>query len=173
MTSPEQMHRIREDQMDVGFMRPPTNSPDLEMLFVEKSEHVLAAPAGHRLTKLRRLEWGHFQDEKLVLIHPTLQHGFYDSFMELCARAGATPRVSQYANGVHTKMWLISAGFGVGPTSRSMSTVKRPGLVFKELPEGLPLIHTVLAWKRNNPSPTLKNFLNCFTGLDGKRQPRP
>jgi DNA-binding transcriptional LysR family regulator len=61
-------------------------------------------------------------------------------------------------------MWLISAGFGVAPTTAALSEVKRPGLVFRPLPPGLPLVQTVLVWRRQDASPIVQNFLECFVG---------
>ncbi len=162
LTSIEQLQRLRGDQLDVGLLRPPVDFPELESFFVEESPMVLAAPVNHRLAKLRRLAWLDFHNEPLVMIHPTLQHGYYDKFLESCAKAGATPLVGQYANDVHSKMWLISAGFGVAPTTKTIAEMKRPGLVFRKLPQGLPRVKTLLVWKRSNHSPALRNFLECF-----------
>ena len=123
---------------------------------------VLALPAGHRLAKLRKLRWSDFDKEPMVMINPALQHGFYDPFLSLCAQAGATPVVAQYANDIHSKMWLISAGFGIAPTAKTIADVKRPGLVFRDLPAGVPGVQTMLVWKRSNTSPALKNFIECL-----------
>ncbi|HWF17904.1 MAG TPA: LysR substrate-binding domain-containing protein [Verrucomicrobiae bacterium] len=164
-TSTEQLQRLRDDQLDVGLLRPPVTFPELEFLFLETSPMVLAAPAEHRLAKARKIYWSDFDNEKMVMIHPALQHGYYDKFLELCAKAGSTPVLGQYANDIHSKMWLISAGFGIAPTTKTIAEVKRPGLVFRELPPGLPLVETLLVWKRSNNSPVLRNFLDCFAAL--------
>jgi DNA-binding transcriptional LysR family regulator len=163
LTSIEQLHRLREERLDVGLLRPPIQFPELDFLFLEESPMILAAPAGHRLTKVKKIEWKDFHNESLVMIHPSLQHSYYDKFLEFCANAGAKPIVGQYANDVHSKMWLISAGFGVAPTTKTIAETRRPGLAFRELPPGLPLIQTYLVWKRSNQSPVLRNFLDCFT----------
>ncbi|MDB6110620.1 MAG: Transcriptional regulator, LysR family [Pedosphaera sp.] len=162
LTSVEQLQRLRRDELDVGLLRPPVRFSEMEFLFLEESPMVLAAPAGHRLAKLRRIAWADFHNEAMVMIHPTLQHGYYDTFLNLCATAGATPTVGQYANDIHSKMWLISAGFGVAPTTKTIAEVKRPGLAFRELPAGLPLVQTLVVWKRSNASPIVQNFLDCF-----------
>ncbi len=162
MTSTEQLQQLRSDQLDVGMLRPPVGFPELEFRYLEESPMVLAVPAGHRLAKARRIEWKDFHNEQMVMIHPSLQHGYYDTFLELCAKAGATLIVGQYANDVHSKMWLISAGFGIAPTTKTIAEVKRPGLVFRELPPGLPMVQTMLVWKRDNATPMLRNFLKGF-----------
>jgi DNA-binding transcriptional LysR family regulator len=165
LTSVEQLQSLRLDQLDVGLLRPPVAFPELNFHFLEESPMVLALPAGHRLAKQRLIRWKDFHNEPLVMIHPSLQHGYYDTFLDLCAKAGATPSVGQYANDVHSKMWLISAGFGVAPTTKTIAEVKRPGLVFRELPSGLPLVQTVIVWKRSNQSPMVRNFIDCFSNL--------
>ncbi len=157
-----QLQMLRDDRLDVGLLRPPVHFPELESRFLEESPMVLAAPAGHRLAKLRKIAWEDFHNESMVMIHPSLQHGYYDNFLNLCAAAGAVPVVGQYANDIHSKMWLISAGFGVAPTTQTIAQVKRPGLVFRELPPGLPLVQTLLVWKRSNTGPILRNFLECI-----------
>jgi hypothetical protein len=59
-------------------------------------------------------------------------------------------------------MWFISAGFGIAPTTATLAQVKRPGLIFRELPPGLPSVHTVLVWRRADDSPILRNFTDSF-----------
>jgi DNA-binding transcriptional LysR family regulator len=162
LTSTEQLRRLRANELDAGLLRPPVGLPDLESIFVEQSEQVLALPAGHRLVKKRRLDWKDFHEEGFVLIDPNGQHGYYDAFFAACARAGAKPGRTQFAHDIQTKMWLISAGFGIAPTTATLAKVKRPGLVFRRLPRGLPPVQTVLVWRCNDRSPVLTNFRGCF-----------
>jgi DNA-binding transcriptional LysR family regulator len=163
LTSPEQLRRLREGELDAALLRPPVGFPELEYKFVGESKQVLAVSSGHRLARKRgALTWKDFDGESLVMMHPNLQHGFYDAFLANCAKAGATPRASQYANDVQTLMWLIASGFGVAPTVSTLSEIIRPGLIFRALPPGLPPVQTVLVWRRNNDSPALANFVAGF-----------
>src|SRR3974390_2750510 len=113
----------------------------------------------------------------MVLIHPTSQHGFYDAFFAQCTKAGAKPRISQYAYDVQTKMWLISAGFGVAPTPPPPAVSppppppppraepRRPGLTFRPLPPGLPPVQIALVWHRDDHSPARQHFCASFKPL--------
>jgi DNA-binding transcriptional LysR family regulator len=136
---------------------------DLEYRFVEESAQVLAAPTGHRLARKRTLEWQDFHDEEMVVIHPSLQHGYYDPFLAACARAGATPRPTQFANDIQTKMWLISAGFGIAPTTATLAEVRRSGLVYRPLPHGLPAVQTAVVWRKNDDSLALQAFIKLVS----------
>jgi DNA-binding transcriptional LysR family regulator len=162
LTSPEQLRRLRAGDLDVALLRPPVGFPELEFQFVGESRQVLALPAGHRLAKKRRLAWQDFANEELVLMHPSTQHGYYDTFFAQCAKVGAKPRAVQYANDIQTKMWLISAGFGIAPTTSTLAEVKRPGLVFRPLPAGLPPVRTILVWRRDDHSRVLARFRDEF-----------
>jgi len=162
LTSTEQLHRLRANELDVGLLRPPVGFPELDHKFVGETRQALALPAGHRLARKRRLDWKDFDREELVLIHPSMQHGFYDAFFAACAKVGAIPRPAQYANDIQTTMWLISAGFGIAPTTAALAEVNRPGLVFRPLPPGLPPVQTVLAWRKENNSPVLEPFRDSF-----------
>jgi DNA-binding transcriptional LysR family regulator len=162
LTSTEQLSRLRANELDAGLLRPPVGFPELDYKFVEESKQVLAVPAGHRLAKKKQIDWSDFDQEAMVLMHPNVQHGYYDPFLAACSKAGAKPRVAQYANDIQTKMWLISAGFGIAPTTATLAEVKRPGLMFRPMPPGLPPVHTVLAWRRADSSPILKNLLEFF-----------
>ena len=162
LTSPEQIERLRARELDVGLLRPPIGFPELESVYVEKADQVLALSAGHRLAKKKQLTWTDFDGENLVLVQPSMQHGYYDAFFTNCAKAGAKPVATQYANDIETKLWLISAGFGIAPTTSTLASVKRPGLVFRPMPKGLPPVETVLVWNRSDDSPVLSNFRACF-----------
>jgi DNA-binding transcriptional LysR family regulator len=161
ITTAEQLLRLRAGELDAGLLRPPVHFPELEWRFVEQSPQVLAAPAGHRLARKRHLEWKDFDGEGLVMIQPGQQHGYYDAFLAACARAGAKTYPAQYAQDVQMKMWLISAGFGVAPTTAALAEVKRPGLVFRPLPPDLPPVQTILVWRRQDRSAVVRNFLEC------------
>ena len=162
LTSAEQLRRLRSRELDAGLLRPPVAAPELDSRLVWESPQVLALPAGHRLARKRRLQWKDFHDEGLVMLNPEAQHNFYDAFFAQCARAGAKPRPAQYANDAQTKLWLISAGFGIAPISAALAEVRRPGLVVRALPPGLPRVQAVLAWRREDASPILAHLREQF-----------
>ena len=164
-TSAGQFLLLKRGELDVGLLRPPVASLDLEWREVEQINQVLAVPAGHRLARKKEIQWIDFDGEGLVMIQTSQQHGFYDGFLAACERAGAEVHPAQYVQDISSKMWLISAGFGIAPTTAGVSNIKRPGLVFRPLPPGLPPVQTVLVWRREPPNPIVRNFLECFNLL--------
>lgn len=158
LTSTEQLRRLRANDLDAGLLRPPVGVPELDFEQVGESEQVLALPMGHRLAEKEPLLWSDFHEEALVLIDPEGQHGYYDPFFAACAKASAKLGRVQYAHDIQTKMWLISAGFGIAPTTATLAEVTRPGLIYRPLPPGLPRVQTILVWRRDDFSPALAKF---------------
>ena len=59
-----------------------------------------------------------------------------------------------------------SAGFGIAPVTATLVEIRRPGVVFRPLPPGLPPVQTVLVWRHADASlPVIKNFLECFDSV--------
>lgn len=164
-TSAEQFNLLEHGEIDLGLLRPPVDSPELMCREFEEALQMLAAPSGHRLARKPDLEWKDFDGEGLVMIQTVNQHRFYDEFLNACAGAGAKVHPSQYAKDISSKLWLISAGFGIAPTTAGISGIKLPGLVFRPLPPGLPPVKTVLAWRRDSSSPVLRNFLDSLSQM--------
>jgi DNA-binding transcriptional LysR family regulator len=177
LTSAEQLDQLRDGALDAGLLRPPVKFPELDCMVIGESRQVLALPKGHLLARKRGpSSWQDFHGQELVLMHPTTQHGFYDAFFAACARVGAKPVVAQYAHDIQTKLWLISAGFGIAPTTALVAELRRFDLVFRPLPPGLPVVRTVLAWRREDKSPLLQRLRDSFnnpTRTEHDRSGRP
>jgi len=160
MPSRSQVEGLLNDQLDVAFLRPPVEHPDLKSLFLEEAPMALAVYAGHKLARAKTIRWKDFDGEALVVVSPHLQHGYYDRFLAKCAEAGARPVIRQYASDVQTIMWMVSAGLAISPATQTLSEIKRPGLLFRPLPGGMPKVQTVVAWNQKNTSPLLEAFLD-------------
>jgi len=157
-----QIEQLLAERLDVGFLRPPVESNQLTVRHLDEAEVLLAVPTQHRLAKAAHISWKDFHQEPLVMVQPGLQHGYYDRFLALCEEAGARPSVGQYANDVQTVLWMISAGLGISPTTETLKETRRPGVVFRPMPPGLPKVRTCLVWKTSNHSPLLHEFLRRF-----------
>jgi DNA-binding transcriptional LysR family regulator len=161
LSTAEQLQRFQKDQLDVGIMRKPLGSLGLESVFIEEHSIILAVPNHHHFARRPRIRWVDFRNEPMVMLHPSLQFGFYDEFLGNCAKAGGTPFGCHYANNFDTLHWLVAAGLGMTLTPNTRQ--RRSGITLRELPHGLPPVQAALVWKQSNKSPALANFLKCFT----------
>jgi len=157
----ELLEAIRSGRLDAGFVNfMPKSDPELDQLPVAIQHVELAAPKRHALTKLKKLRLRHLTDVPFVWFPGWANPVFYDRLMHECYRGGLkSPRIVQEGLNEATILSLVSTGLGVGwvvgtARWRSPETVVILPVVDLNMP--LPL---ALAWRRDNTSTLLANFI--------------
>jgi DNA-binding transcriptional LysR family regulator len=157
----EQLEAIRSGRLDAGFVNfMPKSDPELDQLPVAIQHVELAAPKRHALTKLKKLRLRDLTDVPFVWFPRWANPAFYDRLMHECYRGGLkSPRIVQEGLNEATILSLVSTGLGVGwvvgtARWRSPETVVILPVVDLNMP--LPL---ALAWRRDNTSTLLANFI--------------
>jgi DNA-binding transcriptional LysR family regulator len=157
----EQLEAIRSGRLDAGFVNfMPKSDLELDQLPVAIHHVELAAPKGHALTKLKKLRLRDLTDVPFVWFPRWANPAFYDRLMHECYRGGLrSPRIVQEGLNEATILSLVSSGLGVGwvvGSARWRSPESVVILPVVDLTMPLPL---ALAWRRNNTSTLLANFI--------------
>jgi DNA-binding transcriptional LysR family regulator len=158
----EQLEAIRSGRLDAGFVNfMPKADPDLEQLLVAIQHVELAAPKKHPLTKTKKLRLLDLTDTPFVWFPRWASPAFYDRLMHECYRGGLkSPRIVQEGLNEATILSLVSTGLGVGwvlGTARWRCPETVAILPVVDLNVPVPL---TLAWRRDNTSPLLANFID-------------
>jgi DNA-binding transcriptional LysR family regulator len=160
-TSLEQIEAIRSGRLDAGFVfNMPKADTELDQIAVALQRVELAVPKRHPLIKLKNLRLQDLADAPFVWFPRQESPAFYDRLMHECFRGGLkSPRIVQEGLNEATILSLVSHGMGVGWVNRT-ARWRCPGSVVilsvADLNMPLPL---ALAWKRDNTSPLLANFI--------------
>jgi DNA-binding transcriptional LysR family regulator len=157
----EQLEAIRSGRLDAGFVNfMPKSDLELDQLPVAIHHVELAAPKRHALTKLKKLRLRDLTDVPFVWFPRWANPAFYDRLMHECYRGGLkSPRIVQEGLNEATILSLVSSGLGVGwvvGTARWRSPESVVILPVVDLTMPLPM---ALAWRRNNTSTLLANFI--------------
>ena len=157
----EQLEAIRSGRLDAGFVNfMPKSDRELDQLPVAIQHVELAAPKRHALTKLKKLRLRDLTDVPFVWFPRWANPAFYDCLMHQCYRGGLkSPRIVQEGLNEATILSLVSSGLGVGwvvGSARWRSPESVVILPVVDLDVALPL---VLAWRRDNTSTLLANFI--------------
>ena len=157
----EQLEAIRSGRLDGGFVNfMPKSDPELNQLLVGLQHVGLAVPKRHALTKLKKLRLRDLTDVPFVWFPRWASPAFYDRMMRECYRGGLkSPRIVQEGLNEATILSLVSTGLGVGwvlATARWRSPENVVILPVVDLDMPLTL---VLAWRRDNTSTLLANFI--------------
>ncbi len=161
--STEMMDRLRDEQMDVAFVR--TSRVDPEHLVITSlldESMVVAVPEGHELIRRngeKALSMKQLAGESFILFGPP-GTGMYDSTIAACRAAGFSPRVGQHVPGITSSFGLVAVGLGIALLPASMQRTHMEGIVYRNIKGPvIPTTRLSLASRRGDRSAVVRNFL--------------
>lgn len=156
----EQIEALREEQIDVGFLRPPVADPDVSSEILLREPFVAALPAKHPLARKSSISIRALAGEPFIMFPQHLGPKFYGLIISFCQQAGFSPKVAQEATQMHTVVGLVSGGIGVALVPASVQRLRLLEVAYRPLRERTPRAETIIAWHaRNALSPILHSFL--------------
>jgi DNA-binding transcriptional LysR family regulator len=164
-----QLKALRDGRVDVGFLRPPVEPAGLEIETIERETIVVALPADHRMAGAKSLRITQLRDETFVLLARTESPGVYDSLAMTLSELAGNPRAVQEADDMQTLIGLVAAGIGVALVPVSVSTLERPGVVYRPLTERAPTVELALAWRSGPVAPVVDAFLTVARAIAAQR----
>jgi DNA-binding transcriptional LysR family regulator len=157
--APQQIDAILAGDLDLGLAHGVMQRPELASELFTETPVALALPRGHRLAQRSRIPLKSLRGEQLVLLKPELAGGFYDPFLSACSAAGVSLPVFQYTNDFMTKLWLVSAGFGVSPTMLPWLHLPNVDVIYRPLAAALPHAKVFLVYRKTNDSPLIGELI--------------
>jgi DNA-binding transcriptional LysR family regulator len=148
MSSPSQVVALLDSHLDVGILRMPVAHPELisHPLFRERLVLVSSAATS---SKMREGLAG-FREKPFILIARAVSATLHDQCLDLCRRAGFTPKVVQEASEAFTILNLVRAGLGISLLPSSAKRMRVPGLRFHQVHEPLASWQIGVAWHRRS-----------------------
>jgi len=165
LTSDVQQGELRDLRIDAGMLLAPADDATLATLPLLREPLVAVVPSTDPLARrggaisLRALAARPF-----IMFPRHNATGLHDMIFDFCRSAGFTPRVAQEAVQLQTIVSLVSAGLGVALVPASLTDMRRAGVVYRRLREASPLLTVLLAWRRDNRSACLANFVAVARG---------
>lgn len=156
---PQQTAALREGRQDVGLLRPPVDDPYLASEPLLSEPLLVALPAAHRLARKTRLPLAALAEERFVLVSRRTVPVYHDLVVRGCREAGFAPLAEHEADHLPTLLELVAAGAGVAlvPAFARQATPRRVAL--RELRAPAPVLHTSVAWRREDASPLVAEFV--------------
>jgi len=148
MSSPSQVAALLHGELDVGILRMPLAHPELISvpLFRERLVLVSSAATSPRV----REGLAGFRETPFILIAGAVSATLHDQCLDLCQRAGFTPKVVQEASETFTILNLVRAGLGVSLVPSSAERMRVPGIYFHQIHEPLASWRIGVAWHRGS-----------------------
>jgi DNA-binding transcriptional LysR family regulator len=166
VTVMQELELLRSHQLDVVFHRSATvyeDETNFNYLPLIEEEFMLVLPESHPLTARSIVPLTALKGESLIL--PDLDVlPFYHQVIDACRQCGFEPRLdlSLRSGGLITLLSLVSMGLGLSVLPGHTQILHREGIVHRPI-QGLDLRrHITLVWRKNDPLPVLKTFLNLL-----------
>ncbi len=164
-TSDVQAEELLRGRIDAGLLIPPLPGKaqdELDYLKVLEEPLILCAPAGLIQTRNEPVRLQDLPKLPLIIFPRDISPALHDAILSCFRTAGITPAIGQLAIQMQTIVSLVSAGMGLALVPQSVSNLMRPGVEYRALADPTPLVETGIAWRRDNPSPVLKGFLELL-----------
>jgi DNA-binding transcriptional LysR family regulator len=160
LTSLEQIAAIHSGSLDAGYALPIANpNHGLAQLQLGVIQQMLAVPAGHPLTILKKVRLRDLVDAPFILFPRRAIPTAYDRLMAACARGGLkAPRVVQETAVETMILSLVQCHVGIAFISSTARWRCPPNVVLLPVVDLNITFPFALMWRKDNRSPSLAKF---------------
>ncbi|MBA8881843.1 LysR family transcriptional regulator [Phyllobacterium myrsinacearum] len=158
MPTIEQVDALTAGSLDVAFLHPPLNAPQLVMRPAGEELIVAALRADHALAAQPALQLAELKHERLIVCAEQLGPIMYNSILAACGKAGFQPKLREEMFRWHSMLDQAASGLGVAFVPASLSGT-HPLLVFKPVEDlGVKLL-TAIATVGDPTRPAVIRFI--------------
>jgi DNA-binding transcriptional LysR family regulator len=159
LSVPAQLAALVDGQLDIAFVRPPVSDHSLMSEVVLREALVVALPPKHRFASRSRLPLSALGNELFILPPRDVVPVFHDAVLKACRAAGFIPHAPHEADHLHMMLGLVAAGAGVALVPASASKIQHRLVTYRALHPAPERLETALAWRRDDKSPALAEFI--------------
>jgi LysR family hca operon transcriptional activator len=157
--SPDLAHGLLRGKLDLAFMRPEAQMPDLEYRVVVKERLIVAMPSDHRLASQDTIASQDIMGETFIGMSNTAPalRALIEEYLE---RTGVDLRPEHRVDNLAMAMSLIASTKGVALLPTYAKNFLPWAVTSRPLAGEAPTIDLVIGYNKTNTSPTLKLFLS-------------
>lgn len=168
---PQQLEALHDGHLDVGFLRPPVRSQQLNSMLVLTEQLLLAVPNGFAPTAKPAAAMSQVVTAKFVLPSRASIPVLHDLILGVCRDAGFVPDAAYEADSLSAMLALVSKGSCVAIVPANAQRLKPRRVRMHELAPSRNL-ETVLAWRRDAESGPIADFVRYVSTPTKRQRPR-
>lgn len=167
----QQLQRIKDGDIDFGYIRPPAPIPsDLETTTVLKEPLVVAMPAGHPLASRTAIKLLDLRDDVFITPRQPPDVGFHANTLSACGEAGFKPKLDLNGRDFTTIASMIAVGLGIALVPHSMNCFGLPGVRYVPLVDNEITTDLAVVYRKKEASPAVRAFITHHRDLSGQRR---
>ncbi|MBP1965636.1 LysR family transcriptional regulator [Paenibacillus aceris] len=167
MPTPMQIEAFRRKDIDIGFVRTPVVDRLLSLLSVHQETCIAVVPKLHPLAQRSSVSMGDLSAERFILVEREVWPSWYDDIVTKCREAGFSPIIRQNVKEIQTVVGLVAAGLGISIVPSSTANLHARDVAYVNIEGNAPRVDMSIAWRTDNNSPIVKQFLETAVRLTG------
>lgn len=160
--TPSLIAGLENNHIDIALLRPPFSSPNIEHSVVMTERLVAAIPEGSPLTSRGELFMSDLADEEFI-VYPS-NSSVSQAVSAAWLKRDVRPFHKQTVSETSTLLSLVAAGIGIALVPESATSIRVGGTHFIPIRDA-PSVELALAWRKNETSPAVRNFLPFLEDL--------
>lgn len=165
MAVPLQFAALRDDRLDVGLVRTPVTDAALTYEVLSREAMTVAMGPNHALANKATIALSSLANEPFVLPPQAIVPVYHDFVLKVCQEAGFVPHARHEADYLHLALGMVAAGSGVAIVPASVRRMTRSALAFVALRPALPEFEVAVAWRRNEASDRVTEFVKTVRAV--------
>jgi DNA-binding transcriptional LysR family regulator len=166
----ESRQRLQDRTIDVDFenlynLQDVDDQHCLTYELVHQEPLVMVLPINHPLAHSPQVQLQDFANESFVLPSHNSVPALHTLVCIACMEAGFHPKVVQEAAWMPTVLSLVAGEIGVALLPANVMNLQRTGVVYRKIQGQSPVFQMAIAWRRDNQSKILSNFLNVVRAV--------
>jgi DNA-binding transcriptional LysR family regulator len=139
LNSKQQITPLLEGQLDLGIMRNSQLPDPLAHQLLLSEPLVAVVQADHPFTQLKpgELTFAHFANQPFVFFSDDVGTSLYDAILQMLAKAGIYPHITQEVGEPLTIIGLVAAGLGISILPASYQRIQVAGVRYLDFAEHL------------------------------------
>jgi DNA-binding transcriptional LysR family regulator len=160
MSVPAQLTALADGRLDVGFVRPPIVDTALTSEVLVREPVIVAFHPKHRFKSRRMVPLRALANEPFVFVVRDAVPVFHDFVLRMCREAGFVPNAPHEVDHLQMMLAMVAAGSGIALVPSGARHITQHRIVYRPLDPSEPALETHVAWRREDTSPVVAQFVD-------------
>jgi DNA-binding transcriptional LysR family regulator len=164
MTCGDQFRALEDGKIDIGFVgfQKPIEEPGLKFRLIASYKTVAALAKNNPLAKRAVIKLKDLEPMFFISLSEASYPGYREWLIATCRQAGLKPKILHEANTERTLIQAVESGLGVALLPDQIKKLSSENVSFRPISPPV-ASQSCIAWKKENPSATLKAYLQTIT----------
>lgn len=162
----QQLQRIKDGELDFGYIRPPAPIPsELAATTMLKEPLVAALPSGHPFSVRATIRLRDLRNDVFITPRQPAEIGFHANTLDACGEAGFKPTINSNGRDFTTIASMIAVGLGIALVPQSMECFRLPGVRYVPLADQDVKTDLAVVYRKNEGNPAVRAFIAHCRGM--------